>query len=75
MNVDGIEIDVHVRRGAGVADIRRSEIRIVLQLFQKYFFRFARVLSHCNVFQVNSTCEHGSQGEVLCFEQYSGLDI
>ena len=38
MNVDGIEIDVHVRRGAGVADIRRSEIRIVLQLFQKYFF-------------------------------------
>ena len=37
-NVDGIEIDVHVRRGAGVADTRRGEIRIVLQLFKNYFF-------------------------------------
>ena len=37
-NVDGVEIDVHVRRGAGVADTRRGEIRIVLQLFQNYFF-------------------------------------
>ena len=27
-----------VRRVTGVADIRRGEIRIILQLFQKYFF-------------------------------------
>ena len=36
-NVDGVEFVVYVRRGAGVADIRRGEIRIdyYLQLFQK----------------------------------------
>ena len=34
-NVDGVEFEVYVRRGAGGADIRCGEIRIVLQLFQK----------------------------------------
>ena len=41
-NVDGVEIDVHVRCGAGFADTRRGEIRIVLQLF--FSFRPSSIL-------------------------------
>ena len=39
-NVDGVKFDVYVRCGAGVADIRCGDIRIVLQLFQKVFLSF-----------------------------------
>ena len=38
--MDGVKFDVHVRRDAGVADIRCGEIRIVLQLFQKVLLSF-----------------------------------
>ena len=47
--MDGVEFDVHVRRGASLTDIRRGEIRIILQLncFKKYFFRFASISVYC----------------------------
>ena len=45
-NVDGVEIDVHVRRAAGVADIRRCEIRI--ELCRYFFLLFQRVHNNCD---------------------------
>ena len=51
--MDGVEFDVHVRRGDGDADIRRGEIRI------DYFFTsvskntyFVLPPSQCTVFKV-----------------------
>ena len=50
-NVEDVEFDVHVRRGGGVANIRRGEIRIVLQLFLKST-SFVLPLCQCTVFKV-----------------------
>ena len=44
-NVEDVEFDVHVRRGGGVANIRRGEIRIVLQLFLKVLLSFCLYVS------------------------------
>ena len=44
-NVEDFEFDVHVRRGGGVANIRRGEIRIVLQLFLKVLLSFCLYVS------------------------------
>ena len=42
---------VHVRRGAGFTDIRRVEIRIILQLFQKVLLSFCLYFSVLPLFQ------------------------
>ena len=44
-NVEDVEFDVHVRRGGGVANIRRGEIRIVLQLFLNVLLSFCLYVS------------------------------
>ena len=49
-NVDDVKFDVHVRRGAGVADIRHGEIRIVYNCFKQY--SFVLTIFQCTVFKV-----------------------
>ena len=61
--MDGVEFDVHVRRGAGVTDIRRGEIRIVLQIIVSKSTSFVLPLFQCTVFKVNIIIV---MGEVYC---------